>query len=88
MKDDYEKVPKDLEGFISDEDFRFFKSINYWEKLLIKDLKEIKVQEMKCFNEAWDSWLATDNPYAVEDIELLKADNGKFLNLIGIKGKI
>lgn len=88
MKDDYKKVPKDLEGFISDEDFRFFKSINYWEKLLIKDLKEIKVQEMKCFNEAWDSWLATDNPYAVEDIELLKADNGKFLNLIGIKGKI
>ena len=88
MKDDYEKVPKDLEGFISDEDFRFFKSINYWKKLLIKDLKEIKVQEMKCFNEAWDSWLATDNPYAVEDIELLKADNGKFLNLIGIKGKI
>ena len=43
---------------------------------------------MKCFNEAWDSWLTTDNPYAVEDVELLKADGGKYLNLIGIKGKI
>ena len=29
-----------------------------------------------------------NNPYAVNDTELLKADNGKFLNLIGIKGKI
>lgn len=88
MKDDYEKVPQDLKGFISDEDFRFFKSIKYYENILKENIKEIKIEEIKCFNEAWDSWLATDNPYAVEDIELLKADNGKFLNLIGIKGKI
>ncbi len=88
MKDDYEKVPQDLKGFISDEDFRFFKSIKYYENILKENIKEIKLEEMKCFNEAWDSWLATDNPYAVEDIELLKADGGKFLNLIGIKGKI
>lgn len=88
MKDDYEKVPQDLKGFISDEDFRFFKSIKYYENILKENIKEIKIEEMKCFNEAWDSWLATDNPYAVEDIELLKSDNGKYLNLIGIKGKI
>lgn len=88
IKDDYEKVPQDLKGFISDEDFRFFKSIKYYENILKENIKEIKIEEMKCFNEAWDSWLATDNPYAVEDIELLKADGGKFLNLIGIKGKI
>lgn len=88
MKDDYEKVPQDIKRFISDEDFRFFKSMKYYENILKENIKEIKIEEMKCFNEAWDSWLATDNPYAVEDIELLKADNGKFLNLIGIKGKI
>lgn len=88
MKDDYKKVPQDLKGFISDEDFRFFKSIKYYENILKENIKEIKIEEMKCFNKAWDSWLATDNPYAVEDIELLKADGGKYLNLIGIKGKI
>ena len=88
MKDDYEKVPQDLKGFISDEDFRFFKSIKYYENILKENIKEIKIEEMKCFNDAWDSWLATDNPYAVEDVELLKADGGKYLNLIGIKGKI
>lgn len=43
---------------------------------------------MKCFDEAWQSWLSCDNPYTVEDIEFLKADNGKYLNLISIKGKI
>lgn len=88
MKDDYKKVPQDLKGFISDEDFRFFKSIKYYENILKENIKEIKIEEMKCFNEAWDSWLATDNPYAVNDTELLKADGGKYLNLIGIKGKI
>lgn len=88
IKKDCEKVPDELKRFISDDDYKFFKSINYWKSILIENLKEIKIDEMKCFNAAWDSWLATDNPYALEDIELLKADGGKFLNLIGIKGKI
>lgn len=88
FKNDYEKVPQELKYHISEEYFKFFKSINYWENLLKKDIKEIKVQEMKCFDEAWQSWLSCDNPYTVEYIELLKADNGKYLNLISIKGKI
>lgn len=88
IKKDYEIVPKDLEHHISEEDFKLFKSINYWENLLAKDLKEIKIKEMQCYDEAWQSWLSSDNPYAVEDIELLKADNGKYLNLISINGKI
>lgn len=88
IKKDYEIVPKDLEHHINEEDFKLFKSINYWENLLAKDLKEIKIKEMQCYDEAWQSWLSSDNPYAVEDIELLKADNGKYLNLISINGKI
>ncbi len=88
LKDDYEKVPKELKYHISEEDFKYFKSINYWKNLIKNDLKEIEVLEMKCFDEAWQSWLSCDNPYAAKDIELLKADNGKFLNLISIKGKI
>lgn len=88
VKNDYETVPDDLKYNIKEEDFKFFKSINYWKNLLEKELKEIKVEQMKCFHEAWQSWLSCDNPYAVEDIELLKADNGKYLNLISIKGKI
>ncbi len=88
VKKDYDNVPEDLSKKISEDDFKHFKSIDYWNNILKESIKEIKIEEMKCFNEAWDSWLATDNPYAVEDVELLKADGGKFLNLIGIKGKI
>ena len=88
IKNDYKNVPDELKHNIKDDEFKFFKSIHYWENLLKKDLKEIKVQEMNCFHQAWQSWLSCDNPYAVEDIELLKADNGKYLNLISIKGKI
>lgn len=88
LKKDYEKVPDELKGKISEDDFKLFKSKNYWENILKDSMQKIEVEEMKCFNDAWDSWIATDNPYALEDIELLKADNGKFLNLIGIKGKI
>lgn len=88
VKKDYDNVPEDLSKKICEDDFKHFKSIKYYENILKENIKEIKIEEMKCFNEAWDSWLATDNPYAVEDVELLKADNGKFLNLIGIKGKI
>lgn len=88
VKKDYDNVPEDLSKKISEDDFKHFKSIDYWNNILKENIKEIKIEEMECFNDAWDSWLATDNPYAVEDVELLKADNGKFLNLIGIKGKI
>lgn len=88
VKKDYDNVPEDLSKKISEDDFKHFKSIDYWNNILKESIKEIKIEEMKCFNEAWDSWLATDNPYAVEDVELLKTDGGKYLNLIGIKGKI
>lgn len=88
VKKDYDNVPEDLSKKICEDDFKHFKSIEYWNNILKESIKEIKIEEMKCFNEAWDSWLATDNPYAVEDVELLKADSGKYLNLIGIKGKI
>ena len=88
VKKDYDNVPEYLSKKISEDDFKHFKSIDYWNNILKESIKEIKIEEMECFNDAWDSWLATDNPYAVEDVELLKADGGKYLNLIGIKGKI
>lgn len=87
VKKDYENMPEELSKKISEDYFKYFKSIDYWNSILKDSMKELKIEEMECFNEAWDSWLATDNPYAVEDIELLKADGGKYLNLIGIKGK-
>lgn len=43
---------------------------------------------MACFKEAWKSWLDTDNPYAVQDRAMLRTDNDRFMNLIGITGTV
>ena len=41
---------------------------------------------MSCFSQAWKDWLGTDNPYAAEDRKMLRADGGRYMNLIGIVG--
>ncbi|MGF7033644.1 cyclopropane fatty-acyl-phospholipid synthase-like methyltransferase [Paenibacillus mucilaginosus] len=40
------------------------------------------VREMDCFEEAWHEWLQCDNPYARDNIPLLQADDGRYMNLI------
>ncbi|MDD4496443.1 MAG: hypothetical protein PHV32_19235 [Eubacteriales bacterium] len=42
---------------------------------------------MDCTDAAWSDCLAADNPVAKQDIDMMKADNGKYLNLISITGK-
>ena len=44
--------------------------------------------EMGCFEQAWNDWLNTDNPYAVEDRKMIYTDNGRYMNLIGITGHL
>lgn len=36
---------------------------------------------------AWNDWLSTDNSYAKEDKLMLKANDGKYMNIIGLTGK-
>ena len=38
--------------------------------------------------QAWADWLASDNPYAKQDVEMMAAGNDKILNLIAITGKV
>ena len=42
-----ENVPDELKHNIKDDEFKFFKSIHYWENLLKKDLKEMKAKVSK-----------------------------------------
>ncbi len=41
------------------------------------------IGEMNCCKQAWDEWLASPNPYAKEDIKMLKAKNGHYLEQTG-----
>lgn len=40
--------------------------------------------EMKCMKDAWQDWLSCDNEFARNDIDMMKADDGKYFNLVAI----
>ena len=55
----------------------------------MRSLPEGKADNMNFYKtEKYDKdWLGTDNPYAAEDRKMLRADGGRYMNLIGIIGK-
>lgn len=81
-------IPDELKPFLDDEGFDTLHSIEWWTQILEKHLDDFLIGEMECADEAWRDWLAADNPFAKQDIDMLKAEDGKYLNLISITGKI
>lgn len=79
--------PDELKPFLDDEDFATLHCIEWWTQILEKHIDDFSIKEMECTDRAWSDWLAADNPIAKQDIEMMKADNGKYLNLISITGK-
>lgn len=61
-------------------------SAEWWRPKFQKNLNNLKIWEMTCFKQAWDDWLSTDNPYAKEDRKMIRADNGRYMNIIGVTG--
>lgn len=53
-----------------------------------KYLKNPIFNEMKCFDEAWKSWLKCDNPYVLEDKKMIETDNGRYMNSISVIGNV
>jgi len=41
-----------------------------------------RCSSVQCHTEAWDDWLACDNPYAKKDIGMIAAENGKYFDTI------
>jgi len=83
----HENIPKEMEPYWPEEALSTWHSINWWESKLQRALNEFKINELKCFQIAWDHWLSTDNPYAIEDKGMIATDSGRFMNLISITGK-
>lgn len=63
-------------------------SINWWRPKFENELNHLNMWEMGCFEQAWNDWLNTDNPYAVGDREMIRTDNGRYMNIIGITGTL
>ncbi len=84
----HQNVPEDMKPYWDDEALSMWQSIDWWRSKFEHELDNMNIWQMECFDEAWSDWLATDNPYAVGDRAMIKTDNGRFMNLIGITGTL
>ncbi|HJB65744.1 MAG TPA: methyltransferase domain-containing protein [Candidatus Mailhella merdavium] len=88
LKSELQTVPEAMKPYWKEEELPMLHSAAWWKELFKDELHELHIWEMACFKEAWKSWLDTDNPYAVQDRAMLRTDNDRFMNLIGITGTV
>ena len=81
-----ENVPDEMKPYWEAEALEMWHSIEWWRTKFENELNHLNMWEMGCFEQAWNDWLNTDNPYAVEDRKMIYTDNGRYMNLIGITG--
>lgn len=85
-------LQKEFEGGVPDvlqpywQDDMHFHSAAWWRNLLSQepDVTLYFCGELACHGKAWDDWLQCDNPYAVEDRKMMRAEAGQYFNTIGI----
>ena len=86
-----ENVPKEMKPWWNEPEIaRTIRSIDWWKGLWEKTegIEIIDIREMDCCRKAWDEWLKSPSPYAVEDIPMMEAENGKYFNLIQFIAKV
>ena len=83
-------VPEEMRPFWNDEIARTIHSIDWWAALWKKaeGLEIADISEMACCGQAWSEWLTADNPYAVEDIDMMEAEGGKYFNFIRLIARV
>lgn len=81
-------IPEKMKHFWDEESLSTWHSMEWWKPKFEQVLKDLTIWEMDCFEKAWSQWMATDNPFAISDRDMMKADNGEYMNLIGITGKV
>ena len=85
----HDNVPSEMNPYWSEDALATWHSVGWWKDVFRKSkyFEILKIEEMSCFGEVWSDWLGTDNEYAVEDREMIKMDDGRYMNLISIIGK-
>lgn len=78
--------PKEMLPFWPADAIDKWQTTGWWKPEFEKHLDNFGIWEMNCFEKAWSDWLACKNPYAEEDAVMLKADGGRFMNLIALTG--
>lgn len=92
-----DNVPEEMKPYWDDPEIaRTIRSFDWWSELWHKEsgIEIIDIREMPCCKQAWDEWLGAyrpDIPFAniiAEDIEMMKAEGGKYYNLIQLVAKV
>ncbi len=80
-------VPKELEPYWQSD--MNFHTCEWWANHLTqeKSLVILGCSQLACMKKAWNDWLACENEYAVEDRAMMKAEGGKYFNIVGVKAK-
>ncbi|MGE5397369.1 MAG: SAM-dependent methyltransferase [Chitinophagales bacterium] len=89
LKRDFDtEVPAELIPYWV-EDINFY-SLAWWENLWSRSraVTLTHAQSMRCHAEAWQDWLQCDNPYAIRDIDMMKAEQGKYFDTIGLVARV
>ena len=86
FKEEYDVLPDEILKSWTAEDMDTIHSIDWWKPIFQKSklVELVSISEMDCFEESWNDWLASDNPYAVSDRASMEAGAGKYMNLIKI----
>lgn len=80
-------VPDEMKPYWPEEALNEWHSIDWWQDIFKGKIKNLEIKEMSCFDKAWNDWLSTENPHAIEDRGMMAMDNGRYMNLISITGK-
>ena len=64
-------------------------SCDWWKQIFeqSENINICSINEMIGFEETWSDWLLCENKFAIGDRAMLKADAGRYMNLISIIGK-
>ncbi len=75
-------IPVEMEPFYKEE--YHFHTCSWWKDLWSgsKLVENIQCRELECHKEAWNEWLRCDNEYAKQDIDMMKAEGGKYFSTV------
>lgn len=83
-------VPEDMQPFWNSEIERTLHSLAWWKDLWNKaeGIELVDSREMSCCSQAWKEWLTAYHPIVAEDIKMMKAEGGKYFNLVQLIAKV
>lgn len=84
----HDAVPEEMKPYWPLDALATWHSIPWWAERLQPHLTDWNAFELQCFDQAWAEWMATDNPHAVGDRPMIRTDGGRFMNLVGMTGRV